>query len=290
MFFGWVGSRLQIAFHGFVRGRRFYVLYRTDCSLRGSQKNISGFTDASLTSTTHALTLWDTGGLNIIADNNEIMARNNGTTANLHLNTDWGSVFVHYNAPVATRFVIRDDGNVGIGTSAPTSKLQIGSNTPNAANYITFGERVSSAESNLPFIGQTNITGTEQSLWLWSRSTGGWIGFFAGPSTPFFNNNLLRMFISPSGNVGIGTNAPAEALHVVGEVQLNREWSIYDVWIQWEGPVGSTRPRNLALLWVEGSDRLYLNFNNEYSWGTNVGSVHFRTTEIDNVTCVWNCF
>lgn len=50
--------------------------------------------DASLTSTTHAFQAGDTAGQNLIIDNNEIMARNNGLAGNLLINNDGGDVTI----------------------------------------------------------------------------------------------------------------------------------------------------------------------------------------------------
>jgi hypothetical protein len=49
-------------------------------------------TDASLTSTGHAFQTGSTSGQNIIIDTNEIMARNNGATGNLHLQGEGGLI------------------------------------------------------------------------------------------------------------------------------------------------------------------------------------------------------
>lgn len=48
--------------------------------------------DASLTSTGHALQVGDDSGTNLILDNNEIMARNNGGSTGLYINADGGTV------------------------------------------------------------------------------------------------------------------------------------------------------------------------------------------------------
>lgn len=50
--------------------------------------------DVSLTSTLHALQIGGTTNLNIVVDNNEIMARNNGVASELHINADGGPVRV----------------------------------------------------------------------------------------------------------------------------------------------------------------------------------------------------
>jgi hypothetical protein len=53
---------------------------------------LTSTTDASLTSTGHAIQVGSTTGTNLIIDGNEILARNNGGTATLYLNFDGGIV------------------------------------------------------------------------------------------------------------------------------------------------------------------------------------------------------
>ena len=64
--------------------------------------------DASVGSTAHAFQTGVTSGLNIIMDNNEIMARNNGATSGLNLNPDGGTVSFHANGNLSQ---ITDSGN-----------------------------------------------------------------------------------------------------------------------------------------------------------------------------------
>lgn len=53
---------------------------------------ITGTGDASLASTTHGFQVGPTAGLNIIADGDEIMARNAGATTTLYINNDGGDI------------------------------------------------------------------------------------------------------------------------------------------------------------------------------------------------------
>ena len=71
--------------------------------------------DASLASTTHAFQIGATGSANLIADANEIMARNNGAAANLSLNFDGGDV---YACTDGARFYSGGMTNLGKSTKA----------------------------------------------------------------------------------------------------------------------------------------------------------------------------
>jgi hypothetical protein len=96
-------------------------------------------------------------------------------------------------------------GNVGIGTSTPASRLQIGDNTNNTDNVIVFGRRVAATQTNKPRIGQTS-DGTGNDLGLCATSSSGGIRFFTGNGDEGFGagSNIERMRIDSDGNILIG--------------------------------------------------------------------------------------
>jgi hypothetical protein len=141
---------------------------------------------------------------------------------------------------LSERMRITSGGNVGIGTSAPTTRLDIGNGTltlPTLRGRTYQLSNVSSANPNfitgtgfnsipvrvgdiidLPF-GQTRtvtaVTDTQLTV------DAAWTVSFAGSNVDgrggivFEANNAERMRITSGGNVGIGTNNPATNLHVV---------------------------------------------------------------------------
>jgi len=86
--------------------------------------HVVGGTDASLAGGGYILT-GSTASENVVIDENEIMARNNGGVSSLQLQRDGGSLSVHYGLGEINEFRIRDDGKTGIGESFPNSKLHI---------------------------------------------------------------------------------------------------------------------------------------------------------------------
>lgn len=68
--------------------------------VNGSLK-IPSTADVSLSSTDNPIQIGPTSGTNLVMNNNEIMARNNGVASTLHLNNDGGSVLVN-GSPVLT--------------------------------------------------------------------------------------------------------------------------------------------------------------------------------------------
>ncbi|MCF8222996.1 MAG: tail fiber domain-containing protein [Bacteroidales bacterium] len=68
---------------------------------------------------------------NVGFDNNEIQARNNGNPSHLMLQAEGGDLNIHTGlSDPYRRFIIKDDGKVGMGTSAPVSRLDL--RTPSA--------------------------------------------------------------------------------------------------------------------------------------------------------------
>ena len=91
----------------------------TDTPAGNARLTIDNGTDAALSFYNGGyLVLGDVNSTNIVLDNNEIMARNNGGISNLGLQADGGSLTVHASSsiPDEEKFHINNWGDVGIGT------------------------------------------------------------------------------------------------------------------------------------------------------------------------------
>ena len=75
--------------------------------------HVRGGSDASLTGGGY-LVLGDIGGDNLVIDNNEIMARDNGSASELYIQKDGGNTILNDGS-----------GNVGIGTGSPDATLDV---------------------------------------------------------------------------------------------------------------------------------------------------------------------
>lgn len=87
--------------------------------------HVNGGSDATLNSGAGYVVIGDIGAKNIVMDNNEMMARNNGAKSDLHFQADGGDLWVHYHQSGAQKFVVKDSGAVGIGTDSPAEKLDV---------------------------------------------------------------------------------------------------------------------------------------------------------------------
>ena len=101
---------------------------------------------------------------------------------------------------------LASSGNVGIGTSTPGTKLMVYNSTGASFSLNSAGTGTSLMSGLQLAVG----SGGDGYLYNYSNS------FLA-----FGTNNTERMRISSSGNVGIGTNAPAEKLDVVGNAAIS---------------------------------------------------------------------
>ena len=123
--------------------------------------------------------------------------------------------FDDYTQGLTTMVIDGLSGRVGIGTTEPTSMLDIQTDSTDALPI-----KVQSMHPNQTGLRLTNGTGNTASSWtMMGKSHGDLISpsslaFMHGTSAPSAENQIL--VLTPNGDVGIGTSTPAAALDVAG--------------------------------------------------------------------------
>ncbi len=115
------------------------------------------------------------------------------------------------------KMYIKDDGNVGVGTSTPQQRLSVNG-----------GMNIDQANTNVGSVANALTFGYTSGEGIGSKRTSGGNQYGLDFYTLFAN----RMSITNAGNVGIGTTAPAYKLDVCGtirakEVRVETGWCDY---------------------------------------------------------------
>lgn len=118
-----------------------YTVTQTMPSVR-----LTSTTDASLSSTAHAFQAGSTGSTNIIIDNNEIMARNNGAAAALNLNVEGGAVTI-------------GPGGLDIDGTGPVTGLSSGTYTPTLTGTANIASLTANGNATWMRVGNTVTVG-----------------------------------------------------------------------------------------------------------------------------------
>jgi hypothetical protein len=190
-----------------VSGNTYVQTFYTNGNER-ARISAAGYLGVNNTNPSNPLTVSSTG--NSVAPIGLVDTQASGRT--WYINNGYpnvGNFSLYDGTAAAVRFVINTSGNVGIGKTDPSFKLdvdtsmrisavdgsgglQIGTATPSVYHYINFGGAVG---------------GTDDAWQIGRSPTGG-----VGPTNGFYiydiKSSATRFVINTSGNVGIGTTSP----------------------------------------------------------------------------------
>ena len=142
---------------------------------------------------------------------------------------------------------IDTSGNVGIGTTSPFSKVQIGANTFNGTHGSYANDRVNLSSNGAlksimyastynsatyPDYGMLFVHGPDTSNYnVWSISPDGpakgdSLNFIYGDTTSNIHTLTPKVVFDGSGNVGVGTSSPANKLDVAGTINTNNAYKL----------------------------------------------------------------
>ena len=150
-------------------------------------------------------------------------------------------------APYNSLMTIKESGNVGIGTTTPSEKLEVYEQTANTAASIL----VDSASWNAG-LKLKNGNGTWE---IFNDYTG-----LGTTDALAFYNGGYRMVIDNTGNVGIGTTSPSEKLEVAGSVVVKDTFSSVNL----ESSTGTNQVQVKVL--NAGGSAFFGRDNNSGSW------------------------
>jgi hypothetical protein len=161
-------------------------------------------------------------------------------------------------APTATQqvndVVVTTSGNVGVGTINPLNKLHVDALTSNLGRFTLIDAPEGTAQTPILALRNTSPTATGNYSLLGftnSGTTSGGANWGIGSirtatNEDFFMGNSLggsyieRFRITSTGNVGIGTTAPASLLDVNGEISISNGTLRWGINTSSGGSTGST--------------------------------------------------
>jgi deoxycytidylate deaminase len=191
--------------------------------------------------------------------------------------------------------LIATGGNVGIGTTAPVELLTLDGVNPSCSIVARSETETASLYFGTPFTGEGAFAGRALKTAIIAKGANDWsknnLHFCLNSDTLNTSDKTAtlehsRMVITNTGNVGIGTTSPSEALHIsnAGSVSLLIQADSDNVT---EADVVTLKLRQDGLLTgvdfgIDGNNSGYIDINSTNAGGA--GSFHIRENSTSRMT------
>lgn len=157
-----------------------------------------------------------------------------GTYLKYDGNSNRFGIFVGNNSPLERLSILRDNGNVGIGTTSPASRFHIKKGDSNGSFDAYTTAAIEDADARLQLLssnggsnGSALIITNENKHWSFHQKTSAQnnrldIGYLLANSGDIPANQSISMSFSTGGNIGIGTTSPTDKLSVNGTIRSKK--------------------------------------------------------------------
>ena len=173
---------------------------------------------------------------------------------------------------VVDRLIIDQNGNVGIGTTSPGTRLDISNGTTFNPGANALGAlRLSGSYGGGLVFSDTAYAG------IWAVDGGHTLAFGSNGSSGGFGNPYGQMVLK-DGNVGMGTSSPSSKLHVVGDVTVTGNISAkYQDIAEWVPAAEPIVPGTVVIVDSDGTNTV---LPSSHSYDTRVAGVVSATPGI----------
>ncbi|MFA6226796.1 MAG: hypothetical protein WC620_11665, partial [Methanoregula sp.] len=191
-----------------------------------------------------------------------------GDDFNIYADTDTKDIRLSVNSGLA--LIIKDGGNVGIGTTSPLTKLSI-QGTAGANDVLNISSSTGASMVYVNAAGNVGIGTTSPYAKLSVQSLGGSSApLFIVASSTNGAATSTAMIVDAFGNVGIGTASPTAKLQVTGNIIASYQATDVDAAANIYMVGNENRQAGLYMYADEGDDnadkwRLYLDATNIFS-------------------------